>query len=370
MTLRVAFDHGPGGGPARFDDPLRVIRADHPAEVAPALEAMQAARDDGLWLAGLASYEAGYALIPSLAPLMRPERDTPLLLFGAYRAPGPAAPAEGPATLSPPVPAWSAERHARAVETVRDYIAAGDIYQANLTFPLSARASGTPAALHARLAARQPVRHGALIELPGLAILSRSPELFVAIDAGGRILTRPMKGTAPRGPTPDADAAAREALRRSEKNRAENLMIVDLLRNDVGRIARIGSVRVPRLFHVESYSTVHQMVSDVTGRARPGLRLPDLFAAMFPCGSITGAPKIRAMEIIRELEEGPRGAYCGATGWIAPDGSLSLSVAIRTLTLWPGGRVRLNVGGGIVHDSTAAGEYEEALWKARFAALD
>ena len=127
---------------------------------------------------------------------------------------------------------------------------------------------------------------------------------------------------------------------------------------------------MPRLFHVESYRTVHQMVSDVTGRLRPGVTLAETLAALFPCGSVTGAPKIRAMQIIRELETAPRGAYCGATGWIAPDGALSLSVAIRTLTLWPSGRVRLNVGGGVVHDSTARGEYEEALWKARFATLD
>ncbi len=372
MTLRARFDAGPGGGAAFFAGPEAVIRADRPDEVPAALERMEAARADGLWLAGMASYELGYAIVPKLAALMPPARDTPLLAFGAFRAPGAAAPggAGGRASLSPPAPEWSGARYARAFDRVRDYIAAGDIYQANLTFPLRAEATGGAEALYARLAARQPVGHGALVEMDDLAILSRSPELLVRIDADGAILTRPMKGTAPRGDNPAADAAARIALAGSEKDRAENLMIVDLLRNDVGRIARIGSVAVPRLFHVESYRTVHQMVSDVTGRLRPGVTLAETLAALFPCGSVTGAPKIRAMQIIRELETAPRGAYCGATGWIAPDGALSLSVAIRTLTLWPSGRVRLNVGGGVVHDSTARGEYEEALWKARFATLD
>ena len=169
-------------------------------------------------------------------------------------------------------------------------------------------------------------------------------------------------------PIPVRDAGLREALGRDGKNRAENLMIVDLLRNDIGRIAEIGSVRVPELFAVESYATVHQMVSRVTGRLLPGMRLPQVLAALFPCGSVTGAPKLRAMEIIRELEPWPREAYCGAIGWAAPDGRASFNVAIRTLALHPGGEAVLNVGGGVVADSTAAAEYEEALWKARFAA--
>lgn len=369
--MEVRFDHGPDGGPVRFADPVRVIRADAPEEVPAALARMDEARAEGLWLAGLAGYELGYALLPRLGTLMPPERDTPLLAFGTFKAPIGAEPrGNDPATLSTPVPTWSAERYARAFDRVRDYIAAGDIYQANLTFPLHAEATGTPAALYDRLAERQPVGYGALVALEDLAVLSRSPELLVRIDRDGGILARPMKGTAPRGATPAEDRRAAQALAASEKDRAENLMIVDLLRNDVGRIAAIGSVRAPRLFHVETYRTVHQMVSDVTGSARPGLGLAEIFGALFPCGSVTGAPKIRAMEIIRDVEDGPRGAYCGATGWIAPDGSLSLSVAIRTLTMWPGGRVRLNVGGGVVHDSTAAGEYQEALWKARFATLD
>jgi para-aminobenzoate synthetase component 1 len=178
-----------------------------------------------------------------------------------------------------------------------------------------------------------------------------------------------MKGTAPRASNPAHDAALKMELQQSLKNRAENLMIVDLLRNDISRICEIGSVKVPELYAIESYTTVHQMVSRVTGQLLPGTAPSDLFRALFPCGSITGAPKIRAMEIIHELEAGPRGAYCGAIGWMGPDGASSFNVAIRTLTLYGETEVELGVGGGIVADSTAAGEYEEALWKARFAEL-
>jgi para-aminobenzoate synthetase component 1 len=176
-----------------------------------------------------------------------------------------------------------------------------------------------------------------------------------------------MKGTAPRDADPVRDAALAAELAVSEKARAENLMIVDLLRNDIARISEVGSVKVPELYAVEPFATLHQMSSTVTGRLVAGADLAGLMAALFPCGSITGAPKIRAMEIIREVEGRARGVYCGAMGWMAPDGDAVWNVAIRTLSLFPGGRVALNVGGGVVHDSTAAGEWEEALWKARYA---
>jgi para-aminobenzoate synthetase component 1 len=176
-----------------------------------------------------------------------------------------------------------------------------------------------------------------------------------------------MKGTAPRDADAGRDAALAAALAADPKNRAENLMIVDLLRNDIGRIAEIGSVRVPALYAVERYATVHQMVSRVTGRLRGGTSLARMLAALFPCGSVTGAPKVRAMELIRELEPWPRDAYCGSIGWAAPDGRAAFNVAIRTVTLFPDGAAVLNVGGGVVADSTAEAEYEEALWKARFA---
>lgn len=174
-----------------------------------------------------------------------------------------------------------------------------------------------------------------------------------------------MKGTVARGATPEADRAAADWLAGSEKNRAENLMIVDLLRNDLSRVARVGSVQVPRLFEVESYATVHQMTSTVTAELREDIDFATLSAALFPCGSVTGAPKIRAMQIIHELEAGPRGAYCGAIGWLAPSGAMEFNVAIRTILLRDGQAV-LNVGGGVVHDSEATSEWEEALCKAAF----
>jgi para-aminobenzoate synthetase component 1 len=178
-----------------------------------------------------------------------------------------------------------------------------------------------------------------------------------------------MKGTAPRDPDPTRDESLRAGLAADAKNRAENLMIVDLLRNDLSRICAVGSVRVPELFAVESFATLHQMSSRVIGHLLPGTRLSEILAALFPCGSVTGAPKLRAMEVIRELEPAPREAYCGAIGWAGPDGRASFSVAIRTVALHPGGEAVLNVGGGVVADSTAAAEYEEALWKALFADL-
>jgi len=365
----VTFDDGPLG-PTRFAAPTRLIEAWEPSQIDDALAALEEARADGLWLAGYASYELGYAFSRKLSPLLPEGRDLPLLAFGVFDGPEPAPQHDpGPAGLDDIAPVWTGIVLRQAFERVQNYIAAGDIYQANLTFPLTAWATGTPADLYAALKRRQPVSHGALVELGGAAILCRSPELFFDIQPDGRILTRPMKGTAPRGMTAEEDAILKSDLAQSEKNRAENLMIVDLLRNDISRICRIGSVRVPRLFHVETYATVHQMVSDVEGMLLPRIGLAEIFRALFPCGSITGAPKIRAMQIIREVEESPRGAYCGAVGWIAPDGAMRMGVAIRTVTVWPDGTARLNVGGGVVHDSTGAGEYEEALWKARFATL-
>ena len=369
--MRIHFDHAPEGKAALFDRPRAVISAETSAEVPAALSALDAARAEGFWIAGYASYELGYALELRLAPFMPNGRRLPLLQFGVYDAPVAAeALAVGSAELGGLTPRRSREDHLAAVRRTRDYIAAGDIYQANLTFPLDLAAQGTPEALYAALAAAQPVGHGVLIEQEGLpSILSRSPELFFATDAAGRIVTRPMKGTMPRGATPQEDEANRLFLAQDEKNRAENLMIVDLLRNDLSRVAEVGSVKVPRLYEVESYATVHQMVSDIEGRLRPGIGLAEIFAALFPCGSITGAPKVRAMEIIRELEIAPREIYCGTIGWAAPDGRASFNVAIRTLLLEEDGTARLDVGGGIVWDSTPEAEYEEALWKTRFARI-
>ncbi|NIZ15582.1 aminodeoxychorismate synthase component I [Phaeobacter sp. HF9A] len=367
--MRIRFDNGPDDGAAQFDAPLRMIRADEAAEVPAALAALDQARAEGYWLAGYASYELGYALEPKLGARMPGRRRLPLMQFGVYHAPAAAEVPNwaGDAGFGEIAPRWDAARYAEAFDQVKALIGAGDIYQANLTFPIDATSWGRAEALYAALAERQPVGHGVLIEQEGLpAILSRSPELFFRTTADGVIETRPMKGTQPRSADPAEDVRRREFLKSDEKNRAENLMIVDLLRNDISRVAETGSVHVPELFSVESYATVHQMVSLVRAKLAAGSGLADIFAALYPCGSITGAPKIRAMEVLADLEPFARDIYCGSIGWAAPDGRAEFNVAIRTVML-EGEAATFNVGGGLVWDSTAPSEYEEALWKARFA---
>ncbi len=363
----IIFDHGPEGGAAGFTDPIRLILATTAEAVPAALAALDAARAAGFWLAGYASYELGYALETRLAPRMPGHRRLPLLCFGVFAGPQ-AAPVLTPgARLGRLVPTWDAARYAAAFDRLHGLIGAGDLYQANLTFPMQAEVEGDSGALYAALAAAQPVGHGVLVRQEGLPdLLSRSPELFFRTDAEGRIETRPMKGTQPRHADPGADAAARAFLMADEKNLAENLMIVDLLRNDISRVSRPGSVHVPELFAVETYATVHQMVSRVAAELLPDCGLGAILRALFPCGSVTGAPKLRAMEVLADLEPEPREIYCGTIGWAAPDGRSEFNVAIRTLMV-ENGQATLNVGGGVVWDSTAASEYEEALWKARFA---
>ncbi len=365
----VLFDSGPLKTGSLFRSPRRIIEAWQPDDVAGAFKAMEAARDEGLWLAGHMAYELGYLLTPKLANRLPEGRAEPLLRFGVFDDVGPPRQLEikGQAALGPFTPAWGFEEYAKAFDIVRDLLASGDIYQANLTFPMMASFDGSLPQLYATLKERQPVPHGAFVDLGATKLLSRSPELFFSLSSDGVLRTRPMKGTIRRGDTPQEDVQLKAQLAQSEKDRAENLMITDLLRNDFGRISKIGTVRVPKLFEVESYTTVHQMTSEVTSEISPNQTLTDIFAATFPCGSITGAPKIRAMEILSELEPAPRGAYCGAIGWIAPDGAMEFNVAIRTLICAPSGQVTLNVGGGVVYDSTAQGEYAEALLKARFA---
>ncbi len=365
--MRIRFDQGPAGPGTSFDRPAQIIRADKAEDVPQAMAALDAARADGAWLAGYASYELGYVLEPRLNQRLPEGRRLPLLCFGVYNAPvllDLPGPVGGISEFSP---RWDEARYAQAFRRVHDAIGAGDIYQANLTFPIDLSVEGDSAGLYAALSAGQPVRHGALVqqdELPDL--LSRSPELFFRTDSEGRIETRPMKGTQPRSEDPVEDARRRDFLSSDSKNRAENLMIVDLLRNDISRVALAGSVNVPELFKVETYATVHQMVSLVQAQLHLGAGLSDILTALFPCGSITGAPKIRAMEILSDLEPWPRDIYCGAIGWAAPGGRSEFNVAIRTLMV-EDGKATLNVGGGVVWDSTAPSEYEEALWKARFA---
>jgi para-aminobenzoate synthetase component 1 len=370
----ILLEFGPGGQPALFAAPRAVIAAWQPADVATALQRAERLRLGGAWIAGYIAYEAGYALEPKLRPLMPRRRPGPLLVLGVFDGPQSAgahldqARDEGRVTMmSPPEPLIGRRAYGNAARKVFDYISAGDCYQVNLTFPMAARLlSGTPLGLYGAFRRTGAVGHGAFVDLgEGPVIVSRSPELFFRLEAGGKIVARPMKGTAPRDPDPARDDAIAAALQASVKDRAENLMIVDLLRNDIARIARVGSVTVPALFAMERYATVHQMTSTVEGQLADPPSLPSLMAALFPCGSVTGAPKIRAMQIIREVEPFPRGVYCGAIGWMSPDGRADFSVAIRTLAV-TGDRIVMNVGGGLTHGSTATGEWEEALWKARF----
>jgi para-aminobenzoate synthetase component 1 len=256
------------------------------------------------------------------------------------------------------------EDYLAAVTRVRDYIHAGDIFQANLSQRFEARYDGDPWTLYRRLRALNPAPFAAYFEAPGLAVMSASPERFIRVDASGEIETRPIKGTTPRGIGPEHDAHLGRALTESEKDRAENLMIVDLLRNDLSRVSRPGSVRVPELFALEHYSTVHHLVSTVVGQLSPGLDAIDLLRAAFPGGSITGAPKVRAMEIIAELEPSRRGVYCGAIGYIGCTGDADSSIVIRTY-LARHGRVYFSAGGGIVADSEPEAEYRETLDKAK-----
>ncbi len=278
--------------------------------------------------------------------------------------------------VEPVVAGKDASEFRSAVEAIHRYIEAGDTYQANLTFPLHLTMHGNPVALYAALRRQQPVPYGALMVLPdGQSVLSLSPELFIS-HAQGRLLAKPMKGTLEADEDHhDTDRAT--ALAASTKNRAENLMIVDLLRNDLGRIAQTGTVKVPALFEVERFGHVWQMTSTIAAECRPDVTLADIFSAIYPCGSITGAPKCRTMQILRELETEARGLYTGAIGWFDPPkdgralGDFMLSVPIRTLMLdAPAGNDArqgvMRVGAGIVYDSDADSEYAECLLKARF----
>ncbi len=355
-----------------FERPREIMVAATAEQDLQALDAAEAARRAGRWLAGYFSYEAGYLLEPRLAGLLPASRRGPLAVLGIFEEPAETIrPEPRPAPTNGPIfdarAAWSLEDYERRFQRLHQHLRQGDCYQANLTFPVHAAWSGEPLDAFDALIARQPVKYGALVALAEPIVLSRSPELFFSIDAEGMVETHPMKGTSPRGSTPGEDRRLKEFLLTDEKTQAENRMIVDLLRNDISLISEVGTLDVPELFRVETYPTVHQMVSRVRARLRRDVTIAQIFAALFPCGSVTGAPKIRAMQILRELEDGPREAYCGAIGWIAPGGPMRFSVAIRTLSLFPGGEAVYNVGGGVVFDSTAEAEYEECLLKAKFA---
>ncbi|MBW3572511.1 MAG: aminodeoxychorismate synthase component I, partial [Gemmatimonadetes bacterium] len=369
-TVRFDAPGGPGGARSfRFRGPRGIVRADGVGEVVPVLRAVERAVADGLHAAGFVAYEAAPAFDPAFAT-HPPDPRLPLAWFALYEAreevhPGWAA-ADGDAELGP----WSIDvpeaGYLARVERIRELIAAGDTYQTNFTARLRAPFRGDPVALYERLCLAQRSAFCAYLDLgEGTAVASASPELFFRAD-GRALQLRPMKGTRPRGRWPAEDRALAAELAASSKDRAENLMIVDLLRNDAGRVAEFGSVRVERLYQVERYETVHQMTSTLRARLRPDAGLAEVFGALFPCGSVTGAPKVRTMEIIRALEPGPRGVYCGAIGFVSP-GEAVFSVGIRTLLLdAAAGTAELGVGSGITWDSDAAAEYRECWSKAAF----
>jgi para-aminobenzoate synthetase/4-amino-4-deoxychorismate lyase len=352
-----------GGKRLAFQRPVSLIAADNAADVPAAMAAIEAAVNQGRFVAGWLGYELGYALEPKLAHHIG---QGPLLRLGVFDKPSDVPPAMGRAWAGTPVPEWNEKAYTARFDRVKALIAAGDIYQANLSFRARFPFLGDARALYEDLLAASGAGHCGYVDDGARHILSLSPELFFDLAADGRITVRPMKGTWPRG---GDDVAERAALAASQKDRAENLMIVDLIRNDLSRIG--GDVAVETLFQVETYPTLHTMVSTVTAKTRAGAGAGDILRALFPCGSITGAPKIRAMEILHQLEASPRGPYCGAVGHFAPDGSARFNVAIRTLTIDGDASSEtragaLGVGGGVVQDSRAASEYAECLLKARF----
>lgn len=367
----ILFRDDKAGRDVLFAAPSTIIRADEPDEFDAAWDAMQHAHADGKWLAGYLSYEAGYLLEPKLKPLLPTGRKAPMLCFGVFDGPSDEVlhhrGNDNATYLRDPVAEWTPAEYKTRFDRLHRHLREGDCYQGNLTFPVHAEWGGDPLVLFNALAARQPVRYATYCDLGGPTVLSRSPELFFEVDADGWIETHPMKGTMPRGATPEEDEANRTFLMNDPKNQAENRMIVDLLRNDISLISEVGTLEVPELFRVETYPTVYQMISRVRARLKSDIPLRSLFAALFPCGSITGAPKISAMEILRKLEPNPRDIYCGSLGWIEPSGRMRFNVAIRTISLLDENRAIFNVGGGVVFDSTAQAEYEECLLKARFA---
>lgn len=386
-----------GAAPARlYRDPVEVIRVDRLEALEACFDSLSRARLTGKHVAGYLSYEAGLGLEERLRNCIPKEMPTPLAWFGIFDdyheiAEGgveSGLPDRNGAWLGRIKPLVSRPAYNAAFQSVQNYIQAGDIYQANLTFRAEMDFSGHPLALYAAIRGRAQAGYGGVVFDGENWMLSFSPELFFALK-DGRITAKPMKGTAARVADPELDAAVQAQLQSDPKQRAENLMIVDLLRNDLSRVAQQGSVKVPELFHIETYPTIHQMTSTVTAQLQEGLDAVDVIRQIFPCGSITGAPKIRAMEIIDELErdpdgakdaKGPRGVYCGSIGRIdAPDAQgqsdAAFNVAIRTFFIPPqkgAGKETLSIGlgSGIVADSDGDGEWRECLAKGRFAKVD
>ncbi|MBL8650729.1 MAG: aminodeoxychorismate synthase component I [Sphingopyxis sp.] len=379
----VLLDDGRAAGavPARlFAEPVEIVTARGAADIPALLDAVEGAAARGLHVAGYLAYEGGKGLAPAWRGALPEGADAPLGWFGLFECVERIDADAVPGLLPDPAASWigavepgiARADYEAAVEAVLAYIRAGDIYQANLTFRAAVPVLGDPLAVYARLRRTARAGYGGFVWTGNQAIASLSPELFFGLR-GREAIARPMKGTAARLADPDADAEAASTLATDPKQRAENLMIVDLIRNDLSRIALPGSVAVPDLFRVESYPTIHQLVSDVAATLPVGTGAVDVLRAAFPCGSITGAPKVRAMEIIDELEDSPRGLYTGSIGFIDPGGDAAFNVAIRTLLFPPltglqDGVIRatLGLGSGIVADSLPSEEWYECLAKGEF----
>lgn len=366
-----------------FLSPVKTIAASTLSDIPNLFHQIEEALASGLYVAGYLSYECGYHF-ERFDEANLSSQPLPLAWFGIYERPfiydhaearflGTEPPTvtantsqeESPSRFTESVTLTiSEDEYNRQITKIKDYIQAGDTYQVNFTDSVTMQTTASPASAFAMLSESQPVSYSAFINTAGHHILSLSPELFFRIESG-RITTRPMKGTMPRGLDPSEDAQQSLNLQNDPKNRSEHVMIVDLLRNDLGRICTMGSVHVDNLFSIERYETLLQMTSTISGTLRPSLRFYDIFKAIFPSGSITGAPKIHTMQLIGELERSPRGIYTGAIGFISPDKSAVFNVAIRTLVL-KDNTAHMGVGGGIVADSTAAEEYRECLLKAGF----
>ena len=373
----VLFDDARDGAPpARlYRDPVGEVVAWTITEVRPALARLRAAMAGGRHAAGYLAYEAGQALDPKLIDGAR-VGEGPLLwfaLFDGYETVEAASLADPAGAFAGPIaPRISQENYLAAAAEVREGLFAGDYYQANLTFQSDLNVGGSPLALYARLRAGSRAGWGGVVRHPTGALVSLSPEQFFSLKAG-KLDARPMKGTAPRSPDPARDRALADELAADPKQRAENLIIVDLLRNDLSRVSETGSVAVPRLFAIESYPTVHQMISQVTATLRAGLDAIDVIETIFPCGSITGAPKVAVIDALRGLEPEPRGAYTGSMGWIEPPaahgpGDAAFNVLIRTLELGDNrpAVARIGLGSGLVVDSKMDEEWAECLLKGRF----
>jgi para-aminobenzoate synthetase/4-amino-4-deoxychorismate lyase len=365
-----------------FLDPVHTVAAYTLEEIPALFQQIENSLAEGFHAAGFLSYECGYHFEHFESVALDQQR-FPLAWFGIYRKPliydheTGCFDGDSPLPSSENKPQKASARFAASIalaisevdysekiERIKEYIRAGETYQVNFTNKVSVPADMDSDVAFATLLRQQPVAYTAFLNVAGHHILSLSPELFFKIEQG-RIITRPMKGTMPRGLDTAEDLQAAIRLQNDEKNRCEHVMIVDLLRNDLGRICTMGSVQMDDIFSVEKYETLLQMTSTISGTLRPGLTYYDIFRGMFPSGSITGAPKIRTMQIIHELEDTPRGIYTGSIGYMSPDGSSTFNVAIRTLDLKEG-KAQMGVGGGIVADSDPQDEYRECLLKAKF----